>query len=152
MTASPFGFAHGFGREREPALIFQAFATVCDRLWPSVSVSDEQKTVTLLDLCVSSLRRGHSNLLCIVPILTDDPRRESVCDRFGRWGEPALIFQAFATTCDRVWPSVSVSEAQKPMAIRWHSIGNPQQSLAIRHSNGAIQVQGAKPNTRLTRF
>jgi hypothetical protein len=26
---------------------------------------------------VSSLRRGHANLLCIVPILTDDPRRES---------------------------------------------------------------------------
>ena len=31
------------------------------------------------DLCVSSLRRGHANLLCIVPILTDDPRRESEC-------------------------------------------------------------------------
>ena len=24
-----------------------------------------------LDLCVSSLREGHANLLCIVPILTD---------------------------------------------------------------------------------
>ena len=33
---------------------------------------------TLLDLCVSSLRRGHANLLCIVPSLTDDPRRESI--------------------------------------------------------------------------
>ena len=33
---------------------------------------------TLLDLCVSSLRRGHATLLCIVPILTDDPRRESI--------------------------------------------------------------------------
>ena len=32
---------------------------------------------TLLDLCVSSSRRGHANLLCIVPILTDDPWRES---------------------------------------------------------------------------
>ena len=31
----------------------------------------------LLDLCGSSLRRGHANILCIVPILTDDPRRES---------------------------------------------------------------------------
>ena len=29
-----------------------------------------KKMVTLLDLCVSSLRRGHANLLCIVPILT----------------------------------------------------------------------------------
>ena len=28
---------------------------------------------TLLDRCVSSLRRGHANLLCIVPILADDP-------------------------------------------------------------------------------
>ena len=34
---------------------------------------------TLLDVCASSLRRGHANLLCIVPILTDDPRREPVC-------------------------------------------------------------------------
>ena len=38
-----------------------------------------KKISTLLDLCVSSLRRGHANLLCIVPILTDDPRRESNC-------------------------------------------------------------------------
>ena len=26
---------------------------------------------------MSSLRRGHANLICIVPTLTDDPRRES---------------------------------------------------------------------------
>ena len=37
----------------------------------------KQQLFTLLDLCVSSLRRGHANLLCIVPILPDDPRRES---------------------------------------------------------------------------
>ena len=37
-----------------------------------------KKIDTLLDLCVSSLRRGHANLLCVVPILSDDPRRESV--------------------------------------------------------------------------
>ena len=35
-----------------------------------------QGRYTLLDLCVPSLRRGHANLLCIVPILTDDPRRK----------------------------------------------------------------------------
>ena len=40
-------------------------------------VNFSKKLFTLLDLCVSSLRRGHANLLCIVPILTDDPRRES---------------------------------------------------------------------------
>ena len=37
------------------------------------------KLFTLLDLCVSSLRRGHADLLCIIPSLTDDPRRGSKC-------------------------------------------------------------------------
>ena len=32
---------------------------------------------TLLDLCVSSFPRGHANNICIVPMSTDDPRRES---------------------------------------------------------------------------
>ena len=41
------------------------------------SAKVKKKLCTLLDLCVSSLRRGHANLLCIVPILTDDPRRVS---------------------------------------------------------------------------
>ena len=41
---------------------------------PSPSLRAGQKTfvkklLPLLDLCVSSLRRGHANLLCIVPIL-----------------------------------------------------------------------------------
>ena len=39
--------------------------------------SIKKKLFTLLELCVSSLRRGHANLLCIVPILTDDLRRGS---------------------------------------------------------------------------
>ena len=43
----------------------------------------QKKFSTLPDLCVSSLRRGHANLLCIVPILTDDPRRES--NSMARW-------------------------------------------------------------------
>ena len=30
-------------------------------------------------LCVSSLRRGHANVLYTFPSLTDDPRRESIC-------------------------------------------------------------------------
>ena len=33
-------------------------------------------------VCVSSLRMGHANLLYIVPILTDDPRREFVIIMF----------------------------------------------------------------------
>ena len=39
---------------------------------------EEEKRRFLLDLCVSSLRRGHANLLCIVPNLTDDLFRDSV--------------------------------------------------------------------------
>ena len=35
------------------------------------------KLFTLVDLCASSLRRGHASLLCVVPVLTDAPRRES---------------------------------------------------------------------------
>ena len=44
---------------------------------PNRRLNFRKEGVTLLDLCVSSLRRGHANLLCIVPILTDGPRRES---------------------------------------------------------------------------
>ena len=33
----------------------------------------KKKKWYILDLCVSSLRRGHANLLCIVPIFTDGP-------------------------------------------------------------------------------
>ena len=43
----------------------------------SQPLQKRKKFDTLLDLCVSSLRRGHANLLCIVPILPDDPRRGS---------------------------------------------------------------------------
>ena len=32
---------------------------------------------TLLDVCESSLRMGHTNILCILPMLMDDPRRDS---------------------------------------------------------------------------
>ena len=34
--------------------------------------SPTTKLVALFDLCVSSLRKSHANLLCIVPIVTDD--------------------------------------------------------------------------------
>ena len=53
-----------------------------------------KKLFTLLDLCVSSLRRGHANLLCIVPILTDDPRRESKVD-----SEPKGLRDRNSPTC-----------------------------------------------------
>ena len=54
----------------------------CARMSSSAQMLDggcmtTKNLFTLLDLCVSSLRRGHANLLYIVPILTDDPQRES---------------------------------------------------------------------------
>ena len=57
-----------FAKERE---------NVCSATLTKTGYRWTKKLCTLLDLCVSSLRRGHANLLCIVPILTDDPRRES---------------------------------------------------------------------------
>ena len=41
-----------------------------NKLWGGHRIQD-------LDLCVSSLHRGHANIICIVPSLTHDPRRES---------------------------------------------------------------------------
>ena len=38
----------------------------------------KKKFGPFLDLCVSSLRRGHANLLCIVPILSDVPEGTSL--------------------------------------------------------------------------
>ena len=66
-----------FAKERES--VYSATLTKTSYRWT-------KKLCTLLDLCVSSLRRGHANLLCIVPILTDDPRRESEnTEHTSRW-------------------------------------------------------------------
>jgi hypothetical protein len=48
-----------------PGLIWNAFFEYCD------FQKKTKKFGPFLDLCVSSLRRGHANLLCIVPILSD---------------------------------------------------------------------------------
>ena len=62
----------GHGLEGPSCDRYQMQAMSCEQ-----QVSGGQKNlVTLLDLCVSSLRRGHANLLCIVPILSDDLRGE----------------------------------------------------------------------------
>ena len=62
-------------RQGRTHLLRKAWSTLFDLRAPSILHGKTWST--LLDLCVSSLRRGHANLLCIVPILTDDPRRES---------------------------------------------------------------------------
>ena len=40
---------------------------------------NNKKFGPFLDLCVSSLRRGHANLLCTVPILSDVPKGTMDC-------------------------------------------------------------------------
>ena len=51
--------------------------TTRDTLWRNIfqwcREKQQKKFGPFLDLCVSSLRRGHANLLCIVPILSDVP-------------------------------------------------------------------------------
>ena len=72
----------------------------------------QKKICTLLDLCVSSLRRGHANLLCIVPILTDDPRRESKC---------TITQTAISCISARAKPKVrghSVTKCPAPILVR----------------------------------
>ena len=64
----------------------------------------KKKMFTLLDLCVSSLRRGHANLLCIVPILTDDPRRGSVSILF-TFSLIPLQFRICSSHCSISQPS-----------------------------------------------
>ena len=54
------------------------------------------KLFTLLDLCVSSLREGHANILCIVPMFMDDPRRES--RKCVLW-VPVLFLVCLVLTC-----------------------------------------------------
>jgi len=63
----------------------------------AVPESTIKKFSTLPDLSVSSLRRGHANLLCIVPILTDDPRRESVREA----GPSATLVRPAAAAIER---------------------------------------------------
>ena len=67
---------------------------------------------------MSSLRRGHANLLCIVPILTDDLRRESngQCARI-RAARKASCNQQRGTACTKS-PTSSAREI---------SMSNPQQ-------------------------
>ena len=64
-------------------------------------VNVAKKLYTLLDLCVSSLRRGHANLLCIVPILTGDPRRESNMKMRREEARPVAACRSLRRHCAR---------------------------------------------------
>ena len=61
---------------------------------------------SLLDLCVSSLCRDHANLLCIIQMLTDDPRR-------GRWRMGIL-------TCACAWDA---DQGARSSCLNLYSVG-----------------------------
>jgi hypothetical protein len=61
------------------------------------------KLSALFDLCLSSLRRGHANLLCIVAVLTDDPRRESGGAMFLPAGQQATVRSSELQSLVRLW-------------------------------------------------
>ena len=63
------------------------------------SAKTKKKMLTLIDLCVSSLRRGHANLLCIVPLLTGDPRRESSMKMWRAEARPVAACRSFRRHC-----------------------------------------------------
>ena len=77
--------------------------------------------VTLLDLCVSSLRRGHANLLCIVPILSDDLRGES---------------ESSQRPCKRTQVTIPCIPVRRRRAGAWGSV---EQAQAVS-SSGALRL------------
>ena len=79
--------------------------------------SVKKKCDTLLDLCVSSLRRGHANLLCIVPILTDDLRRGSKCLQVWLCSSPALSAGRQGLSCG----GFSAQLQQKNQTAPWEA-------------------------------
>jgi hypothetical protein len=61
----------------------------------ATSQRKKKKFGPFLDLCVSSLRRGHANLLCIVPILSDVPKDDPLCSA----SRYKLIFTVVTQRC-----------------------------------------------------
>ena len=63
-------------RVLSPAAVL-VFGFACGPRWCSCSSWICLHFSIYVCVCVSSLRRGHANLLCVAPSLTDDPRRKS---------------------------------------------------------------------------
>jgi hypothetical protein len=64
-----------------------------------IDFEGKKKFGPFLDLCVSSLRRGHANLLCIVPILSDVPKDKLLCSA----SRYKLIFTLATERCGTSW-------------------------------------------------
>ena len=103
-----------------------------------------KKSSTLLDLCVSSLRRGHAMLLSIVPILTDVPRKES---------SQILEITIFGHSYDpRAFSSISSRPGHLPATV-WFSCSENHlcQVECLEHKEVRWTRQWPRPPTRIVR-
>ena len=116
---------------------------------------------TLLDLCVSSLRRGHANLLCIVPILTDDPRRESeyifkfdVLDQLHEGSNADVLVTARASDWGKSIVTIFMAATQRfPMAPQGINVVLLCISAAILYSALMFLIKrGNAQNAKTARF
>ena len=96
----------------------------------------KKKLCTLLDLCVSSLRRGHANLLCIV--LRGYPRNERNGRRGKRGGSRSMYLDAGAD------PILISATGVNPGTDRWPDVAHkgpirsrPSSSAKRRHERRA---------------
>jgi len=90
-----------------------------------------------LDLCVSSLRRGHANLLCIVPILSDFVRRRQ---RFG----PARRRKLLNFSLLHYFPSlgVLVCQTKRPLRRLCNGALDGSEVRPIPHANHSARTCG----------
>ena len=98
--------------------------TVPPRLRPPRDSDQAQRQVSncsLLDLCASSLRKAHACLPCVVPTLTDDPRRESYSVKSERVATNGLT-HSFPRVGGRVRNSVALPS---PYRSREPGLQNP---------------------------
>ena len=107
----------------------------------SKTQNSDKKCDTLFDLCVSSLRRGHANLLCIVPILTDDPGRESnhklQSQYTGAYPLKLKRTQACSGNSPRLPPKIS-GRINFFLAFSWKFVGGRRKGAEYRRPSATI--------------
>jgi len=102
--------------------------------------SNQKKLVTLLDLCVSSLRRGRANLLCIVPILSDDPEGNPGFAAHGRPGLSNRECHWIAwTRCSAAWSTAPPAKSYSPTEQDRRARETRQQDSQDKQTNKRIQ-------------
>jgi hypothetical protein len=100
------------------------------RTIPWLILKEKKKFGPFLDLCVSSLRRGHANLLCIVPILSDVPKDELLCSALLYKFVPSLATERCGTSWFRTkrllltWAGISLKLGLSQVFEIWASIAS----------------------------